>query len=114
MATRGNMHRMLEPVSVDFECCSVDDFTVEKVIETVKRVVVVDGDTSGDQSTDAFTVDNFMAALEEEAKKNAEFFGDSGNLNEGGGETEMSVAEIVELVRDDDGPLPWALFQVKK
>lgn len=114
-STRGQMHRMLEPVSVDFECTSVDDFTVERVIKRVKECVVVDGDTRGDQATDAFTVDNFMAALEEEAKKNAEFFGDSGDLNAGGdGEPKLSVGEIIDLVRDDDGPLTWALFSVSK
>jgi len=113
-ALKGNMHRMLQPVSVDFECTSLDDFTVERVVDTVKRVVVVDGDTEGDQATNAFTVDSFMAALEEEAKKTAEMFGDSGDLAEGSGEKKLTVDEVIHLVRDDKGPLTWALFELRK
>lgn len=112
-ACKGSIHKLLSPVSVDFEATSLDEFTLETVINKVKRSVVVDGETKGGESNDPYTMENFMAALEEEAKKNSEFFGDGGELAGDSGEPKMSVDEIVNLVRDDSGPLTWALFTVK-
>jgi hypothetical protein len=77
----------------------------------VKKATVVDGDDV-DASSDAYSVENFMKALEEEAKANAAFFGDSGDVfsGGGGGSGGRTPEQTIALVRKTDSPMNWCYF----
>uniref|UniRef100_A0A7S1C4B3 ADF-H domain-containing protein n=1 Tax=Bicosoecida sp. CB-2014 TaxID=1486930 RepID=A0A7S1C4B3_9STRA len=106
-ACKKALHEKLSPTSVDISATDLDECTLEVIIERVKKSVVVDGETKGDDSSDPFTMEAYMAALEEEAKANADFFGDA----EGAASTEeYSVEDSLKRIHADDGGVTWILF----
>jgi hypothetical protein len=81
---------------------------VQVIIERVKKAVVVDGESKGGDATDEFSMEAYMAALEEEAAAHADFFGDaSGGA---GGDTEYSVEDSLKKIHADDGGVTWISF----
>lgn len=74
----------------------------------MKRSVVVDGEDKAEDDTDPFTMEAYMAALEEEAKAHADFFGDAA----GGAASseEYPVDESLKLIHAEDGGVTWILF----
>lgn len=112
MACEKTLKGHLAPTSVDFHVTTREDFGVAEVVEKVKRSVVIDGETKGDDATDPFSLEAYLAGLEEEAKASAALFGDTG----GGGKssaTEYDVEESLKLIHDDAGGVSWILMAPK-
>ncbi len=55
---------------------SLDEITLAVVIDKVRRASIVDGEDVAGDAGDAFSLEAFLAALEEEKAANAAFFGD--------------------------------------
>lgn len=108
MSQRAALKTKLGPASVDIEAASLDDITLEAVIDKVKRAAVVDGDDVH-SAEDPYSVENFMKALEEEAAASASFFGDSG-LQVGG--STKSAETLLRELRTHGHSTNWVAFTV--
>ena len=49
-AAKSKLHEALSPVSVNIEATCLDDLTLDKVIDKVRRAAVVDGETKRDEA----------------------------------------------------------------
>lgn len=108
MGQRAALKTKLGPASVDIEAATLDDITLEIVIDKVKRAAVVDGDDVK-SAEDPYSVENFMKALQEEAAASAAFFGDSG-LQLGG--TTKSAETLLKELRTHGSSTNWVAFTV--
>ena len=100
------MGRILAPWAVELSPTSLDEITLEVVIDKVRRASIIDGDDV-ESSASAFSVEAFMAALEEERAHNAAFFGDDDFPD---GPTELDFATTVRTLHDHDGDLNWCVL----
>lgn len=98
--------------SVDIECTSLEDLTLEGIIDKVKRATAVDGDDVKSVEGDPYSVEAFMKALEEEAAASGSFFGDSGLVMGGAGGTKKSAEELIKELHSATSSTNWVAFTV--
>ena len=90
-----------------------DDVSLDEVIDKVKRSAIIDGDDvdgvggARDAGADPFSMDAYYAALEEEIKGNAAFFGEK--VEEAG--RSFGLQSTVKEVRASDGKKNWCLVE---
>lgn len=109
-AQKADMARILSPFSVELSPTSPDEITLEVVIDKVRRAAVIDGDEVESKAS-VFSVESFMAALEEERAHNAAFFGDDDFVETTG---ELDFAATVRTLHTHHGDLNWGLFEVRE
>lgn len=113
-AEDGDMNIMLGSHNVAVAAQSMDEFTLEEVIKKVQKAVVTDGDAT---ETDLFSMDGFLAALEEEQR---EIEAGSDELEDASPASPSPSAVIgipeqpplmdgIESVRSDRQPYNWLL-----
>jgi hypothetical protein len=105
----GAMKEKLGATSVSLQVNGPSDLSLAAVIDKVKRSTVVDGEDVH-SAEEAYSVENFMNALKEEAAANAAFFGDA----EGGGDAGAAGRAPGDLISEirAGGAVNWALFTV--
>eukprot|EP00038_Savillea_parva_P030749 m.80055 g.80055 ORF g.80055 m.80055 type:complete len:576 (+) comp9319_c0_seq3:41-1768(+) len=100
--------------SISMEGESPEDFSLEAIIDKVRRSAVIDGDgidekgNSWESEKDGgpFSLDAYYAALEEEIKENATYFGEKTTETRTYG-METTVREV----RSEDGKYNWMLVR---
>lgn len=108
---KDQMMRKLNQGGLNMEGSSTDDLSLEAIIDKVRRAAVIDGEGvdgiggARDVGDDPFSMDAYYAALEEEIKGNAAFFGEK---TEEQGRNFGLVATVKE-VRAKDGKYSWVL-----
>jgi len=103
----------VEPFSVRVTATSLEDMTLGAVISRVRGAAVIDGaghDSARASAGDPFSETSFQAALDEEMRANADFFGDAGDAAEGAAAdvSGRTAAEVAADVRG--GRYNWAIF----
>eukprot|EP00039_Didymoeca_costata_P021734 m.2888 g.2888 ORF g.2888 m.2888 type:complete len:526 (-) comp2609_c0_seq2:796-2373(-) len=106
--------RKLNSGGLSMEGSSADDLSLEAIIDKVRRAAVIDGDDvdgiggARDVGADPFSMDAYYAALEEEVKGNAEFFGESKQTES----RSFGMNATIKDVRDPNGKYSWLLVTV--
>ena len=100
----------LAPWSIDMSATSLDQITVEEVIDKVRRATRVDGGDEESKERDPLSIDAFMDALKEEQEANAAFFGDD-DVDMAAG---MELPTALKNIHDHDGFLNWLIFEAKE
>jgi|EP00670_Eutreptiella_braarudii_P001633 hypothetical protein len=109
MSVKSEMLDLLKPHNVDVQVSTPAELEIRLFIERMTKMFVVDGKNELDKEV-GFGFDEFMAALAEEQRANAEFFGDCGEIDP---DVEYDFKETVDAVRKTDNPINWALFVTK-
>eukprot|EP01060_Flectonema_neradi_P037679 TRINITY_DN7658_c1_g1_i1.p1 TRINITY_DN7658_c1_g1~~TRINITY_DN7658_c1_g1_i1.p1 ORF type:complete len:470 (+),score=162.23 TRINITY_DN7658_c1_g1_i1:120-1412(+) len=99
VSCRGQMENILKPYSVTIEVHGKEEATIEAILDKVKNFIVSD-----EFDKTKVTVEEFNAALLEEIKETAEFFGDEAEP-----EWDESYTDIISKIKSDGGPM-WGLF----
>lgn len=106
--------RKINSGGITLEGATVDDVSVDEVIDKVKRSAIIDGDDvdgiggARDAGADPFSMDAYYAALEEEIKGNAAFFGEKVDGDDG---RSFGLQSTVKEVRAADGKQNWCLVE---
>eukprot|EP00041_Stephanoeca_diplocostata_P035984 m.1292102 g.1292102 ORF g.1292102 m.1292102 type:complete len:583 (-) comp24786_c0_seq35:3142-4890(-) len=101
---------------IQMEGDSPAEFTLEQVIDKVKRAAIIDGDGvdgiggARDAGDDPFSMDSYYAALEEEVKGNAAYFGEE---TKAAGGRNFGLTSTIKDVRNVDGKYTWLLVEVE-
>jgi len=105
--------RKINSGGITLEGATVDDVSVDEVIDKVRRAAIIDGDDvdgiggARDAGADPFSMDAYYAALEEEIKGNAAFFGEK--TDDAG--RSFGLKSTVTEVRATDGKKNWCLVE---
>jgi hypothetical protein len=103
--------RRIEPFSLVVNASSLEELSLETIIDKVRRAAVIDGDgTDSARGNNVFSADAFEEALAEEVAASSEFFGDSGAAAEGG-DADLAEREPTAVAADvTSGRYNWASF----
>ncbi|KAK3284944.1 hypothetical protein CYMTET_7430 [Cymbomonas tetramitiformis] len=111
-AVEGDMKKLFGPRNIDISATSKDECTLETIIERVQRAVVTDGNAS--DAADAYSMEKFLEALEEEkqeAKKSFEEELPPAPEPGGAAAPAPSVENAIRSVRADREPYNWVLLR---
>jgi len=109
--------QLMSPFSLKITAHALDEYTLEGCLDSMARAIVVEGEAKGDEAgANPLSLDSFMAALDEEATANRDFFQaemDARNEEKGDAEEgEFDLAETINAVKDDSNPITWCLVEV--
>lgn len=103
--------RRIEPFSLTISASSIDELSLERVLEKVRRAAHIDGDgTDSARGANTFSAATFEEALAEEVAASAAFFGDQG-AHDATMAGELSARAPAEVAKDVvSGTYNWASF----
>lgn len=114
--SKAYMRQSLGHANMEMQASTPDELSLGTVIAKVKSVSVIDGDEvhTADKT---YNIEEFMAALKEEAEATGNFYGDSGDIgeedeDEDEGSTGKGIPPLQAIndVRKDGSGVNWALF----
>jgi len=115
-AKYGKMDQLLRPFNVPLSFNRLEDFTPRNTIERVREIVVTDGmDEEGpedDEQVNQLLYEQFKAALAEEQKVNEKVQKKLKVDREEDGE--LTLPEIIEMVRTPEEDVNWVLISPKE
>lgn len=106
-AKKNDIQKQLEPYNVVVNASTPDECTLESIIDKVRRAAILDGGGE-DHDENAFSIEEFMKALREEAAAHADFFGD------GDAEVTHDFRDTLTQIRNDPTGFNWVLMQFDK
>jgi len=101
---------LLKPWAFNYTAQRKSNLTIKNLIDIVHQKLVVDGNT--DSAHDAFSEEAFYAALGEEIKQSADFFGDNESASKK--KKELNPEEAVKKLKDGNFGINWVLLGLKK
>lgn len=111
----GLQHAMIDklrPFSVTVTANSLDEITLEIVIDKVRRAAVIDGDDVGaGEDANPFSMESYLSALAEEMAATADMFGGD-EPDTASGSTSLDFEQTLRDLRSDNGNLNWGLFEL--
>lgn len=109
-AKKKRLAELLKPWAFNYTAQRKSDLTINHLIDIVHQKLAVDGDT--DSAHDPFSEEAFYAALGEEIKQSADFFGDDNNSARK--KKVLSPEEAVKKLKDGNVGINWVLLGLKK